>query len=336
MNRLLVAGLLLLATVADAHDAAEFADTSPRTPDAVRLEQVLSAMESGQVLRVHASGVVQEGTFVTRDGGDVLLDTVAGRVRIPVDGIRGLAAHGRFTGWAARRGAVGGGILLGAYGLMLGAVISADDDGSVPVLGAIGLVGGAVAGGAVGGLAGAAFPRWRVLWGVLPRDAVEPREDSAVTGGFALGAGWSAALGGAGDGGLAWQAQLRIRTSSGLAHGLELMHARPGPARQEYPSPPGGAPAFEPAARLTQAGWRAEMPLVGAASAMAPFLSGGVGTYFWQDTYLGYSLGAGLRVEPRPGRSGLVLEARRHDNLQNLTETDPAHWTATASLAWSW
>lgn len=335
--RSLLPVMLLLVAVSAAADPGEFPSGSSASP-AIPLGRALAQREAGETIRVAtADGRSLEGVFAGADGRTLSLLQDGREVRVPLADVRALAVRGRATGWGAKRGAVVGGVLLGAYGVLLGSVVSADDDGWVPALAAVGVGSGILIGGTAGGLIGAAFPRWRAVWGEdVPAEGAPPAALDAG-GGLALGGGYAEALGGRDPGGAAWQAQLRIRAAGGLTHGLEFLYAKPGEARKGWLDAPPGQPAVEHQASLVQLGWRLEVPLRRPGPGrVLPFVSGGLAAYWWQDAYAGYNLGGGLRLDPAAGRPGLLLEARRHDNLQNLTETDPAHWTAVALLTWDW
>lgn len=339
---LLLATLLSEASSAAPTQEVGGAPQSATTPAAAAPGLALAAarLPRGQEVRVELrDGLRVQGSLLDAEEGLRLQQADGTVLAVAAAEARALWTRGRGTWRGAKIGAVAGGVGLGLYGALLGSVISADDDGGAPVLlGLLGAAGGAVGGGTAGGLVGAALPRWRLVWGEESEPAAGRASQTSPgkgTGGLAVGAGWSAAIDGADAGGLAWQALLLVRSVGGLRHGLEFQYARPGEAAQGYPDLPystGRHPT-----RLWQVGWRGEIPLRRVRpGVVAPFLSGGLAAYSWQDTYAGFSLGGGLRLEPAPGGVGLLLEARRHDNLQRLTETDPSHWTATAAAVYGW
>ncbi len=66
------------------------------------------------------------------------------------------------------------------------------------------------------------------------------------------------------------------------------------------------------------------------------FLEIGSGYYSWNQNFLGYSAGAGIRYVPAISSHFYFLCGKWHDNIQNLTEPSPGFYSITAGLGLSW
>jgi len=201
---------------------------------------------------------------------------------------------------------------------------------------------GLVSGATVGALAGSAFPRWKFVWGdrlgegeqVIVLQSRTGLPTPKVFGGFGLGIGGSGVAGGEGSAGFAWQGQLFHRVGDFWIDGLEFAWAQPGTAAQR---PGWSTIPYRGHTSLWHAGWRAEItPWTFSSMGIAPYAVFGLAFYSWQDSYLGGSSGLGLRFAPESSSLGCQIEARRHDNISRLVETDPAHWTMTVSVLTRW
>jgi hypothetical protein len=141
--------------------------------------EVLSRLSRGQRVRVQAVGAKEiEGHFVAVRDGRVVIDRPA--AALALDAIHGVWIRDR----AAATGAAIGGGLIGVATAGLFALVGyascreADCMGTAVGMGAAGLLLGAAAGGATGGLAGAAVPRWRRVY---PSDTRGNPGGTAVT-----------------------------------------------------------------------------------------------------------------------------------------------------------
>jgi|GEM_PF-2486127 len=66
------------------------------------------------------------------------------------------------------------------------------------------------------------------------------------------------------------------------------------------------------------------------------FLEIGSGYYSWNQNFLGYSTGGGIRYVPDVSSHFYFLEGKWHDNIQNLSEPSPGFYSITAGLGLSW
>lgn len=66
------------------------------------------------------------------------------------------------------------------------------------------------------------------------------------------------------------------------------------------------------------------------------FMEIGCGYYAWNQNFLGYSAGGGLRYYPAESSYFYCLEGKWHDNIQILSEPSPGFYTITAGLGLSW
>ena len=66
------------------------------------------------------------------------------------------------------------------------------------------------------------------------------------------------------------------------------------------------------------------------------FLEIGSGYYSWNQNFLGYSTGGGMRYYSAGSSHFYFLEGKWHDNIQNLSEPSPGFYSITAGLGLSW
>ena len=66
------------------------------------------------------------------------------------------------------------------------------------------------------------------------------------------------------------------------------------------------------------------------------FMEIGSGYYAWNQTFLGFSAGGGIRYYPAGSNHFYCLEGKWHDNIQNLGEPSPGFYTITAGFGLSW
>ncbi len=66
------------------------------------------------------------------------------------------------------------------------------------------------------------------------------------------------------------------------------------------------------------------------------FLEIGSGYYSWNQNFLGYSTGGGIRYSPAGSSHFYFLDGKWHDNIQNLSEPSPGFYSITAGLGLSW
>lgn len=66
------------------------------------------------------------------------------------------------------------------------------------------------------------------------------------------------------------------------------------------------------------------------------FLEIGSGYYSWNQNFLGYSAGGGMRYYSAGSSHFCFLEGKWHDNIQNLSEPSPGFYSITAGVGLSW
>lgn len=181
-RHVLLAALALLAAVPTRLPAQ---DPAPPTG----LEQAATAdrlrrLEPGTLLRAYtlAAGWVQ-GPLVRVTADALVVGSAGGERGLPLADLRSVWARGRQTRRGAKIGALVGG--LGAFGFsaFLGALVTAEG-GTADEVGTFVVVStalGAGGGGLIGGIAGAALPRWRRISGSgAPPPAMSEEESAAA------------------------------------------------------------------------------------------------------------------------------------------------------------
>lgn len=295
---------------------------APRTP--VRL-----GLRTGNVLTGRLTGV---------DGAGLRLEGRAAAV--PLDAVNHLSARGRSTGTGLKvgliAGGIGGTIGGGLIGLVVAALCETDScasTGTNVLVGAgLGLLAGGGGGAALGAVVGSTIPRW-----VEPGAAAPARiGELAATGAWSrLGS----RAGGSGLGGdlsyMATFGPVAVGPDVGW-HGLGT-NLRQGFVRCQPPvrSPSGAVPdtvTFCPeqvpvGESVWHVGGAAQLDPLHAD--LRPYAVGGLGLYAWRSDYfgtsldlLGYSVGGGLRWQPRRSAVGVRAEARWDSNLSRSGGTD--------------
>ena len=162
-----------------------------------------------------------------------------------------------------------------------------------------------------------------ILTGVNPR--VAPDRMSTLT----LSAGYGNRTGSSGvSGSIALRTNLVVHLSKSLEIGLDggvyNIEQEQCPGLEEYSLKKGIIHAGAIGRYITQgARWRSFMEI-------------GCGYYSWNQNFLGYSSGGGLRYYPAESNYFYCLEGKWHDNIQNLSEPSPGFFTITAGLGLSW
>ncbi|MBV9774135.1 MAG: hypothetical protein JO040_09315, partial [Gemmatimonadetes bacterium] len=172
--------LLFVLAAAPAHVAAQD-PAPPAAGEQAGTADALRRLKPGTLLRVHTSTAGRVEGPLVRVTPEALVVGVAGGERIlPLADLRSVWARGRQTRRGAKLGAVAGGVGGLVFSGFIAALASAEgeDSGDIGqfVLGSTAL---SAAGGAlVGGIAGAAFPRWRRVVGTGSED--EPSGDESL------------------------------------------------------------------------------------------------------------------------------------------------------------
>lgn len=179
---LLAAATLLAATAPGRASAQTPAPARAATPDE------LGRLRRGTLLRVNTSqaGWV-EGPLLRVSGEALVVGAADGERSLPLAGVRSVWARRRETSRGAKIGALVGGAGGLAFSAFTAALLAAEDEGGQEdVIGV--LAGGtalSIAGGAlVGGITGAALPRWDRVWGTgnAPPPVVEGGETTTAPG----------------------------------------------------------------------------------------------------------------------------------------------------------
>lgn len=66
------------------------------------------------------------------------------------------------------------------------------------------------------------------------------------------------------------------------------------------------------------------------------FMEVGSGFYSWNQNFVGYSTGGGIRYYPAESNYFYCLEGKWHDNIQILSEPSPGFYTIAAGVGLSW
>ncbi|MBU0742332.1 hypothetical protein KJ554_08310, partial [bacterium] len=202
-----------------------------------------------------------------------------------------------------------------------------------------GMLAGAAGGGLLGAGVGSALPSWELIYAVpgadLDRPASEPSAPDADgrIGSLSLLAGGAQNLGVAENHtDFAWRLGLladRGDRGDRFSYGVEMGRYLTGPAHrphQPWPDRDRSSPVWH-------AGGVAHANLL--AGPVKPYLSFGLAYYNWNDDFLGWNTGVGLRLRLGAG-ADWICEYRYHANLQHLTETEPQLATFLGGVAVTW
>ena len=332
----IVAFLILIGSVAVA------------TGEPVPLTDALAELETGRTVRVHLfDGRLLEGEYSGMAEDRLVLRGEHGPEFVPLTGVTALWEKGRATMHGGKIGAWSAGLAFAAYGGLLEMVVDYDD--SFPATGIMlgGLL-GAVSGGAAGAVVGSAFPRWHQRWGVhyerdvlpVPQRVGDPPpvgDDGRALGLASFGIGAIDPVGPDYERGVMVAGSLTGSLGKSFRHGVDLMLAQDvdaQPSRFASESPFFVRGSGE---KVWMAGWRLEWSFARPhMSSFDPYMVVGAGAYGWVETYLGANYGLGVRWRERTGTAGAFFEIRRHDNIQNLSETDPAFVTGVVGVSGAW
>jgi hypothetical protein len=302
--------------------ALAYADLEPG--QTVQLNLVDGSTAAGRVAgwdgrRLH---LLHEGELEIHDEADVLA----------------VWARERSTRLGASSGAVLGSLGGAGFMTLMAIVMQGMDDDGVPYLPM--LAGGALAGGLGGGLVGAgvgaALPRWKLRYAVPGADPGD-RPRGSVDDGPAGGMGSLSMLAGmarnqgvaAPHADFAWRVALNADWGSHLSVGPEIGRYLAGPAARPldpWPEPDVSTSVWHAGAAVHA------YPFEGP---VKPYASAGMAYYGWNESFLGWNAGAGLRLRLTDG-ADWIAEYRYHANLQRLTETEPELSTLLAGVAINW
>jgi len=162
-----------------------------------------------------------------------------------------------------------------------------------------------------------------ILTGINPRVAPDRMSTFTISGGYGNRTGSNA-----GSGSIAIRTNLVVHLSKsveiGLDGGIYNIEQEQSPGWEDYSLKKGMIHAGAIGRYIFQGTrWR-------------PFMEIGCGFYSWNQNFLGYSSGGGLRYYPTESNYFYCLQGKWHDNIQILSESSPGFYTVTAGLGLSW
>ncbi|MCK5115304.1 MAG: hypothetical protein KAR44_01810 [Candidatus Aegiribacteria sp.] len=162
-----------------------------------------------------------------------------------------------------------------------------------------------------------------ILTGINPRVAPDRMSTFTFSGGYGNRTGSNVV-----SGSIALRTNLVVHLSNsleiGLNGGLYCIEQEQYPGGEDYPLKNGIIHAGVIGRYISQGSrWRFFMEI-------------GSGYYSWNQNFLGYSTGGGIRYYPAGSNYFYCLEGKWHDNIQNLSEPSPGFYTITAGLGFSW
>ncbi|MCK5036528.1 MAG: hypothetical protein KAS73_11590 [Candidatus Sabulitectum sp.] len=162
-----------------------------------------------------------------------------------------------------------------------------------------------------------------ILTGINPRVSPDRMSTFTLSGGYGNRTGSNAV-----SGSIAMRTNLVVHLSKSLEIGLDggfyNIEQEQYPGTEEYPLTKGIIHAGAIGRYISQGSrWRFFMEI-------------GSGFYSWNQSFLGYSTGGGIRYYPAGSDYFYRLEGKWHDNIQILSEPSPGFYTITAGLGLSW
>lgn len=342
MRQMILSLILLTAATTFAQTPDEIggvgSETGLRELVTIDLDAVCAHLSPGRSVQLSlADNASVTGAFAGWDGDRLFLLRNDKRAGFHSEDILAMWTRGRATGTGLLAGAVlgaaGGGVFAGVMSYALDTMSSGNTPYLPLVLG--GMVAGAVGGGVIGAGMGSALPDWELLYATpganLERPTVQPdvTSDSNI-GHVSLLAGAARNMGVVNDHtDFAWRLSLLADTDRLFSYGVEMGRYMTGPAHRPdapWPEPDTSIPVWH-------AGGVAHLDLL--TGPVVPFISAGLAYYNWNDSFLGYNTGAGLRLD-LAHNIAWIGEYRYHTNIQRLTETEPqmATFLTGARIAW--
>jgi hypothetical protein len=346
---------------AGAQDMPATQTTRVETTPATMLRDALAGVEPGKYVRIEVGGAQRhEGHYLEVRNDSLCIAQGEWEIAVAARDVRALWTQERATRQGAIAGGITGGVTGAALGALLYALVtSICDTGDCPdyssgenvVAGLVGALAGGLSGGLAGGVIGAAIPRWVVRY----------RANEGATGGSADARGDASDESG-GRSGIAHARGSRVpyraedrRGGYGLAMGSlsgASSCARNGAPYTRLMLHVNLTPRWTlvPEAGFT---WRdlaqTSSTICGAKSVSLcessvstfvrhlglaaryspnrgdtrPYLTVGAGGYAWNESFLGYNLGAGMMFAAKSDHP-IELELRYHANLQRLVEECPS------------
>jgi len=315
------------------------AETGHREIITIDLDAACTRLSPGRTVQLHlADNASVTGHFAGWDGDRFYLLRNDKRAGFRSEDILAVWTRERATGTGLLAGAVLGSVGGGTFAGLMAYVLDNSSEGHAPYLPLI--LGGMIAGGAGGALIGAgvgsALPDWQLVYATPGANLERPTDQPGVTdsgsgiGHFSFLAGAARNMGVAHEhADFAWRLSLLADTNRQFSYGVEMGRYMTGAAHRPsapWPEPDVSVPVWH-------AGGVAHLDLL--SGPVAPFISAGLAYYDWNDSFLGYNAGAGLRI--RLGRDAAwISEYRYHANLQRLTETEPQMTTFLAGFSIRW
>ncbi len=314
-------------------------ETGSREIITIDLDTACARLSPGLTVQLSlADNASVTGAFAGWDGDRLFLLRNDKRAGFHSEDILAMWTRERATGAGLLAGAVLGAVSGGAFsGLMAYVLDSMGDDNAPYLLMTIGgIIAGGVGGGLVGASVGSALPDWELVYAVPGANLERPTDQPDVTnpdsniGHVSLLAGAARNMGVVNDHtDFAWRLSLLADTDRLFSYGVEMGRYMTGPAHRPdapWPEPDTSIPVWH-------AGGVAHLDLL--TGPVVPFISAGLAYYNWNDSFLGYNTGAGLRLD-LAHNIAWIGEYRYHTNIQRLTETEPqmATFLTGARIAW--
>ncbi|MGH7492225.1 MAG: hypothetical protein ACREOO_07510 [bacterium] len=287
-----------------------------------------------------------QGQLLSTQNDSLFINTGTSKSGIPHAAIQALWTRGRATNTGAIAGATLGGIGVGAYVLILCTVALSEDgvsgnEGEVWGCALAGGLVGAAGGGLLGGVIGAAIPKWHQHYrAAAPAGDFQIRrqESPAMTpvssqnlGSLHLLFGYAQSVEPrASAGSFGGRLNLFARINRHLALGPELGYYRLGSS--QFADFDGNTYTVDNNVWHVNGMFR----FARSHGKWRPFGAMGVGYYHGQQSYVAASLGGGFDLQLGDTPYALTTEARWHQNLQNLAGPSPEFMTFMVGVTKAW
>jgi hypothetical protein len=287
-----------------------------------------------------------QGQLLAAQNDSLFISAGQSKSGIPNTAIQTLWTRGRSTKTGAIIGGTLGAIGVGAYVSLLCGLAGSEDDvagneGLVWDCALFGGLTGAAGGGLLGGVIGAAIPKWhrryhagdllsdfQIRQQELPgKTPASPQEFGSAQ--LIFGYAQSVAQG-ASSGSFGGRVNLFARINRHLALGPELGYYKLGSS--QFTDFEGNSYSVENNVWHFNGMFR----MAGPYGNWHPFAALGLGYYHGQESYVAASLGGGFDMQLGDTPYFLTAEARWHKNLQNLVGSSPEFLTFMAGMGKMW
>ena len=163
MKQLIVIGLAL-ANLLPLSGIAQ--DSTPEKDEQQKRSEAIARLKPGRLVRIHAQNIGEiVGKYHSSNPDSLFISKDTVKSGVPVSDIEALWVRGRATG----KGAVVGGIVVGAFGTIIGIAVNSSEgffgcSGDCPEFILLCGIVGAAGGGLVGAGIGSAFPKWHLRY----------------------------------------------------------------------------------------------------------------------------------------------------------------------------